>query len=104
MLFASPHAGLRLVLRDVICFHSPMVPAHTSGGRLNDCRIMAAVFPSAARLTAAPQPLALISSSVFHRPSIFPLAGSTLASAAPPSIHSPNRILPPWPHVSQLAE
>src|SRR5215472_241677 len=103
MLLASPQAGLRLALREVICFQPPMGPAHTSGGRLNDWRITAAVLPSAARLTAAPQSLPVIWSSVFHSVSIFPLAGSTLASAAPPSIHSPKRIRPSRVQVSQLA-
>src|ERR1041385_8452332 len=32
ILLASPHAGLSPALLDVICFHSPIGPAQTSGG------------------------------------------------------------------------
>src|SRR5579864_1639470 len=104
MLLASPQAGLRLALRVVICFQAPIGPAHTSGGWLNDWRMMALVLPSAATDTAMPQPFAVIWSSACHRVSIFAVAGSTLASPAPPSTHSPKRTLPFLVQVNQLAE
>src|SRR5215469_6411111 len=104
MLLASPHSGLRLALRAVICFQSPIGPDQTSGGRLNDWRTMELVLPSLASDTATPQPFAVISSSPFHSVSSFLVDTSTLASPEPPSIHSPKRILPSRVQVSQLAE
>src|SRR5215472_5853390 len=105
MLFTSPHAGWRGVLRELICFHSPSGPAHTSSGCENDSRIIAEVLPSAANDTMVPQPLALSLSGFRHSASILPLVGSTVAMPLSPSTSSPKRILdPPEVHVSQLAE
>jgi hypothetical protein len=55
-LFASPHCGLRLAFTCVISFHSPMGPAHTSGGFEKVSRTTADVFPSPATDTYGTNP------------------------------------------------
>src|SRR5271156_2043096 len=45
-LLASPHSGRKAALRCVICFQSPIAPAHTSGGLEYDSRTTAVVLPS----------------------------------------------------------
>src|SRR6185312_85071 len=104
MLLASPHAGLSAALREVICFHSLIAPAHISGGWASDWRITAAILPSAAREIAVPHPLAFNWPGPRTSVSMAPELGSTLAIPLSPSTSSPKRILPSLVHVSQLAE
>ena len=105
MLLASPQAGLRLELREVICFHWPIAPAQISGGCANDCRTTAADLPSAESEIAVPHPLAVNCSGAWTSVSILPPAGSTVATPLSPSTSWPKRIFaPPGIQVSQLAE
>src|SRR5215467_6512863 len=105
MLLTSPQAGFRAELVEVICFHSAIGPAHISGGRRSESRMIADVLPSSATETIVPQPLALIFSGLCQRVSILPPARSTVATPLSPSTSSPKRIFdPPAVQASQLAE
>src|SRR5712692_9531070 len=104
MLLASPHAGFTLALRCVICFHSPIGPAQTSGAAANEFRITADVFPSCATERFVPQSPAETPSPPRQIVSTWPFTGSSVAIAESPSIHSPKSISPSAFHSSQLAE
>src|SRR5947209_2642003 len=96
MLFASPHAALRVALLEVICFQLPIGPAQISGGWLKDCRMTAAILPSEVMEPAEPWLMALIESGLFHSVSTAPLFTSIEAMPQPPSIHSPNSSFCPF--------
>src|SRR6476660_698650 len=105
MLLASPQAGFRPALREVICFHFPIAPAQTSGGCARDWRMTAAEAPSEEREIAMPDPLAVSCSGVWVIVSMLPLGTCTVATPLSPSTSSPKRTLSPLCiHVSQLAE
>src|SRR5512136_1145074 len=104
MLFASPHAGFTLALRCVICFHSPIGPAHTSGAAPNEFRITADVFPSRVTERLGPQSPAETPSPPRQIVSMPPFAGSSAAIPESPSMNSLKSIFPSDIHLSQLAE
>src|SRR5229473_785120 len=106
MLLASPHAGFIPAFRFVICFHSPIAPAQSSGGALNEWRTTAAVFPSAAtestKLNISPEEM---DSPDLQRFSTRPVGGSTVAILLSPPAYCAKRMrLPSGVHVSQLGE
>src|SRR5215813_2190649 len=55
MFFPSPHAGFTFLLRCVICFQLPALPAHSSGAFSNELRTAANTFPSFEIETDGPQ-------------------------------------------------
>src|ERR1700682_6602904 len=102
-LLASPQAGFTAALRWVTCRQYPMGPAQISGGSLNELRMRAEIFPSRAREMLVPQGPAETCSCPRQRESTRPLAGSTVATAASPSIDSPKTIFASGVQASQFA-
>src|SRR5258706_5483323 len=80
-----------------------MGPAQISGGSLSELRMRAEVFPSPEREMFVPQGPAETCSCPRQRESMRPLAGSTGATAAAPSIDSPEMIFASGVQASQFA-
>src|SRR5260370_15419116 len=97
MLFASPHAGLRLALRVVTGVgvgDSPVIST-TSGAWLYDRKMPAMVLPSFAAESRKPKmPAELSAPSPDQRCSILPVAGSSVAMALLPATNSLKTIFP----------
>ena len=104
-LFSSPHSGCTAWLTWVTCFHSPIGPAHTSGGCAAEWRITAEVLWSAAsEIPIPPQASVVTTSGPVHRGVILPVATSTVAAPASPSMFSAKRILSGDCQVIQLGD
>src|SRR6266436_7901225 len=107
MLFASPHAGLRLALRVVTGVgvgDSPVIST-TSGAWLYDRKMAAMVLPSFAAESGKPKmPAELSAPSPDQRCSILPVAGSNVAIALLPPTYSLKRIFLSGSQPSQAAE
>src|SRR6266850_4578363 len=80
-----------------------MGPAQISGGSLSELRMTADAFPSRERETLVPQGPAETCSWPRQRESMRLLAGSTVATAASPSIDSPKTIFASGVQASQFA-
>src|SRR6267143_101635 len=80
-----------------------MGPAQISGGSLSELRMRAEVFPSREREMFVPQGPAETCSCPRQRESMRQLAGSTVATAAAPSIDSPKMIFASGVQASQFA-
>src|ERR1700761_659122 len=104
MLFASPQPGFRSLLRDVICFHWPIAPAHTSGGALKELRITADWVPSDETERFGFHKPAVMLSAPRHRFKTAGFCGSTRETEESASRVSAKRILLSEVHISQLAE
>src|ERR1017187_9939966 len=85
---ARPQDGLSPALLRVTGFHSPIGPAHTSGGSVNELRMMALVLPSLASAKDGSTPPAWTPYSPRHSVSLAPLDTSSVETALPPPIHS----------------
>src|SRR5580704_3987159 len=93
-LLSSPQLGRKPSLMRVTCFHSPIVPAHISGGWTEECRITAEVWRSAAsERVGSPSATVEMTSGPVHSRESFPLERSTLETPAWPSMFSVKRIL-----------
>src|SRR5713226_1802667 len=107
MLFASPHAGLRLALRVVTGVgvgDSPVIST-TSGAWLYDRKMPAMVLPSLATESRKPKmPAELSAPSHDQRCSILPVPGSSVAMALLPPTNSLKRIFPSCCQASHAAE
>src|ERR1700722_4481602 len=92
-LCAGPHAGSSPSFRFVTCVHFPISPAHTSGGRTNDCFTIADVDPSLASERLAPKrPSAEILPTSDQITPDFALPTSTAATPLRPSTSTVNNI------------
>src|SRR6266481_6720731 len=107
MLFASPHAGLRLALRLVtrVGVGESGVISTTSGAWLNERKMPAIALPSLEGESREPKTPAEVSApSADQRCSILPVAGSRVAMALLPPTYSLKRIFLSGSQPSQAAE